>query len=100
MKANNVLMNLRKALFGRFTLAFWAGIFMLNGCTTETEIIIPEASPKLVISSFISPEKPLTEVSVTKSAALLSPENDGEIKVVPDANVWLSDGIDSVKLTF
>lgn len=94
------MMNLRKALFYRFTLAFWAGIFMLNSCTTETEIIIPEAPPKLVISSFISPEKPLTEVSVSKSAALLSPENDGEIKVVPDADVWLSDGTDSVKLTF
>src|SRR5687768_4873447 len=98
--AGNILRQLRNALFKASPLAFWLLTLALNSCITETEIVMPEAPSKLVISSFISPEVPLTEVSVTKSASLVSPENDTIINVVPDAEVWLSDGTDSVQLTF
>ena len=93
-------MNLGKALSRPLTIAFLGGIFGLNGCITETEIVLPEAPPQLVISSFISPEVALTEVSVTKSASLMSAENDGTLNVVTDAEVWLSDGADSVRLPY
>src|SRR6478609_9557070 len=88
--------NLR-ALFKPETLAFCALLSAITGCTTESEIVLPAVAPKLVVSSFISPEAPRVEVSVTRSASLVSPENDGQVKVVTNATVWLSDGADSVQ---
>lgn len=89
-----------RALFTGKTLAFFTLLAAAAGCTTETEIVLPAVTPKLVVSSFISPEAPRVEVSVTKSAPLVSPENDGQMNVVTNATVWLSDGVDSVQLAY
>ena len=82
------------------TLAFWALLLTLPGCTTEAEIVLPAVPPKLVVSGFISPENPVIEISVTKSASLLSNEKNDRITIVPDAEVWLSNGSDSVLIPF
>ncbi len=90
-----------EALFRAERLAFFAfigSLLALPGCITESEIVLPAVPPKLVISSFISPEAPRVEVLVNKSAALLSPENTLTVNKVLDATVWLSDGTDSVQL--
>ena len=91
----------RAALFRAKTIAFYLlCLFLISGCITETEIVLPAVPPKLVISSFISPELPQVEVLVAKSFALVSPENNARFNPVTDATVWLSDGIDSVLIPY
>ena len=88
-----------KALFKAESLAFLFLLPAFTGCNTDIEIVLPQAPPKLVISSFISPENPRVEVSVTKSAALVSPENNKSLNIITNATVWLSDKTDSVQLS-
>lgn len=100
VKLNQLRKKLRP-LFKPETLAFWALLtLVISGCTTDSEIVLPAATPKLVVNSFISPEAKRVEVSVSSSVALISPENNGQIKVITDALVWLSDGTDSVQLAY
>lgn len=81
-------------------LAFLLWLAGLNACTTDLEVVVPAAPPKLVVSGFISPESPVTEISVTKSASLLNNQENDRVNLIADAEVWLSNGQDSVQLPF
>jgi hypothetical protein len=70
------------------------------GCEKEVKNIkIPQASPKLVINAFISPQDTLIRVSVTKSAPVLG-KTQLTFEDIKDATVILSDGFSSITLEY
>ena len=92
-----------RAVFGAKILRFGLigfSLFALQACFTDVEIPLPDVPPKLVISSFISPEAEGVLVSVSKTIPLLTAGSGSPYTPVPDATVWLSDGTDSVQLVF
>lgn len=88
--------------FRHKSLPFWCSGFLvlaLQSCFSDVEIPLPDVPPKLVLSSFISPEAEEVQVSVSKTNPLLSPGYGPTYNLVTDAVVWFSDGTDSVQLT-
>jgi hypothetical protein len=79
----------------------------LAGCElTADNVKVPESKPKLVVTSFISPQDTLLKVVVTKSVPIYGQSTTltgtpypGGIPNVHDATVVLSDGTTSVNLT-
>ncbi|MBK0403508.1 DUF4249 domain-containing protein [Adhaeribacter sp. BT258] len=93
--------NFSSRLFRLKTIAFWLAVFLFSACESVVEIPpLPEIPPKLVVVSFISPEADEVQVAVSRTVALLSPENNGKPVYVPNAQVTFSDGIDTVLLTY
>jgi hypothetical protein len=80
---------------------FWLAAFScmgFSGCNSEVDVELPVAPAKLVVVSFISPEAQEVQVSVTWSRPLNATSSFGKAEPVTGATVWISDGMDSVKL--
>jgi hypothetical protein len=77
------------------------GLWMLSSCEKEAvNIKLPDQTPKLMISSFISPQDTLTWVMVTNSRPVYGVINYSDDRRVSDATVTLSDGTEEVQLAF
>ena len=93
--------NIIPRLFKLKTLAFWLTIFLFSACESVVEIPpLPELPPKLVVVSFISPESEEVQVSVSRTVALISAENNGKPVYATHAQVTFSDGKDTVLLAY
>lgn len=77
-------------------------LIALPACVSEAEIDLPNSEPKLVVTSFISPQDTIIWVKVSKSAPLFkkSDVNNLENIRVTDATVHLSDGENQALLDY
>jgi hypothetical protein len=80
-----------------------AGLVLIAfpACVSEAEIDLPNSEPKLVVTSFISPQDTVILVQISKSAPLFKKrEISSENVTVADATVHLSDGENQALLDY
>ncbi len=76
------------------------GLCLLTGCEKEAiGVKLPMQSPKLVVTSFISPQDTITLVSVSNTRPIYGKQNSSN-NLVLGATVTLSDGNQEVQLLF
>ena len=74
---------------------------LLTACeSTVTDIDLPDASPKLVVISFISPSDTIISVLVTESAPLFGAPKMDQEKIIRNAAVAISEGANTMELKF
>jgi hypothetical protein len=85
-----------------FNLFYCAIIFAgLQSCRKDAEVKLPNVEPKLVISSFISPQDSLIQVAVSLSSPLYNnPEISNKYSPLLDATVTINIGTNSYNLTY
>jgi hypothetical protein len=85
-----------KIIFYCFTL-----LLILPSCEKDADVKLPDVEPKLVVSSFISPQDSLIQVSVSLSSPLYNnPNISNEYKPLLNATVTISNGINSYTLPY
>lgn len=73
--------------------------FFVGGCIEDAENIKLPA-PKIVVSSFISPQDSIIEVRLRKARPFFNDTNSLEYEIIENASVFLSDGEIKVPLEF
>jgi hypothetical protein len=74
---------------------------LLTACeSTVTDIDLPDANPKLVVISFISPSDETISALVTESAPLYGTPTKDQDKIIRNAAVALTDGTKTLTLGF
>ncbi|HET6225437.1 MAG TPA: DUF4249 domain-containing protein [Bacteroidia bacterium] len=75
-------------------------ISLLTSCEKDADVKLPTVEPKLVVSCVISPQNPLTQVAVSKSAPIYNSNVSATYQAIKGAMVVLSDGSNSWTLPF
>jgi len=84
-------------------LSFISTMFCFtSGCVRDAKNVkLTQTEPKLVVTSFISPDDTILKVKITKSKPVLGQQDPfGYVRPVSDAQVSISDGSQTVTLTF
>ena len=75
-----------------FSILIISSIISFISCTKDADVKLPAVEPKLVISSFISPQDSIVKVEVTMSQPLYNNSNAGQFSAVSNATVQINDG--------
>jgi len=98
-KVNSILFFIKriKSIFYSFILI----ATLLQSCRKDADVILPNVEPKIVISSFISPQDSLIQVAVSLSNPLSkTPNASNKYKPLIDATVTISNGANSYTLSY
>lgn len=72
----------------------------LTSCERDADIELPEVSPKLVITCFISPQDTMVMARITRSRPIFESSNVNTNYSVPNATVTITGPSGSVQLTY
>lgn len=77
-------------------------LYSITGCVRDANnVTLPQSDPKLVVTAFISPEDTILKVEITKSKPVLGKQDAyGAINAVQNAQVTISDGVQTLQLTY
>jgi hypothetical protein len=67
-------------------------VLSITGCETYVDVDIPQQESKLVVVCFISPQEPITKISVSASSPLFKETSVNIYDQITDAEVEISDG--------
>ena len=74
---------------------------MLSSCIRDAKVTPPKSDPKLVVTCFISPEDTVLKAKITLSKPVLGVQDySGYDDAVSDAQINISDGVQTLALTF
>jgi hypothetical protein len=77
-----------------------AAIFALTSCESDADVDIPETKPKLVVTSFISPQDTQVVVRVKRSKPIFQSYDVNTSASVANANVQITDGSTTMQLNY
>lgn len=83
-----------------YYIAICSGLILLNACTKDADVKLPVVTPKLVVTSFLSPQDTLIIATVSLSQPLYNNTNAQNYSVVNNATVQLSNGINTCTLSY
>ncbi len=76
-------------------------VMLLSGCESlVTNVELPKATPKLVVTSFISPQDSVVAVYLTESTPLFGISKPLEDNTIKNASVFISDGLSTSQLKY
>jgi hypothetical protein len=75
-------------------------LLLAAGCEKDANVKLPEVEPKLVVTSFLSPQDTLIKVWIKKTRPIFESYDVNTSDAVADATVIISDGTASATLAF
>lgn len=83
-----------------FSILIFFLLLLFVSCEKDVEVKLPVPEQKLVVSSFIYPQNPLTQVAVSLTMPIYNANQSNTYEPVKEATVVISDGVNSWTLPY